>query len=107
LSPDGRLLAAGDNDGVVVLHNPSTGRPVGAPLKVDRGEGIYSLAFSPNGRWLGVGTFSRSALGSAHVFNVAARAEVARLGSASLMNVSFSADNKQIVTAGEKVDVWD
>ncbi len=106
VSADGRVLAAGDNDGRVVFHNPSNGAPIGRPLQLDRREGIFNLAFSPNGRWLGLGTFGRSGPGSAHVFEVAARREVAQLGSASLMTVVFGADNKQFITAGETVDAW-
>ncbi len=106
-SPDGRVFAAGDNDGRIVFHNAANGAPVGRPLQLDRREGIFNLAFSPNGRWLGVGTFGRSGPGSAHAFDVAARREVAQLGSASLMTVVFTADNEQFITAGETVDAWD
>lgn len=106
VSPDGKLLAAGDNQGRVVFHNLSDGTVVGRSLQLGGGEGIYDLAFSPNGRWLGVGTFARGGAGHAHAFDMVAREEVAQVGTASLMTVAFTADNKQFVTAGESVDVW-
>jgi WD40 repeat protein len=51
--PDGRLLAAGDYDGLVRFWDTTTGREVGRPLA--QGEIVWSLAYSPNGETLAVG----------------------------------------------------
>jgi WD40 repeat protein len=48
--PHGRLLAAGRDDGVLVLWDPAAGKPVRA-LGGHPGR-VHALAFSPNGRWL-------------------------------------------------------
>src|SRR6185436_3502104 len=92
VSPDRTMVAAGDNEGRIVFHDPSTGAPVGPAVQLDRAEGILELSFSPDGRYLGVGTFGRSGLGHGHVIDVAARRPVAQVGTASLVNVDFSAD---------------
>ncbi len=73
VSPDRKLVAAGDNDARIVFHDPSTGATVGEPIQLDRAEGILDLAFSPDGKELGVGTFGRNGLGRGHVIDVAAR----------------------------------
>ena len=52
-SPDGRLLASGDWNGVVFLWDVTTRKPV---AKLNPGGGaIFSVAFSPDGQWLGIG----------------------------------------------------
>jgi hypothetical protein len=58
LSPDGRVLAAGDNGGTVVLWNARTMRRLGWPLNV----GVWAgrVAFSPDGRQLAVLSFTGS-----------------------------------------------
>jgi WD40 repeat protein len=52
LSPDGRILAACDNDGTVVLWDARTMRRLGAPLNV--GDWSGRVAFSPDSRQLAV-----------------------------------------------------
>ncbi len=49
-SPDGRLLAVGDNTGKARIFDMATGRPVGAPLV--HGDRVWELDFSPDGRLL-------------------------------------------------------
>ena len=54
--PDGKVLAAGDFDGLVRLWDTSTGREIGRPLA--QGEIVLSLAYSPDGKLLAVGRAS-------------------------------------------------
>ncbi len=53
LSPDGRMLAAGDDNGTVVLLDRRTRERIGGPLQVNLLE-VGGLDFSPNGRLLAV-----------------------------------------------------
>ena len=107
VSPDGQLLAAGDNSGRVLFHDPATGEPVGTAVQVGPDEGILGIAFSPDGSRLGIGTFGVSGLGRGHVVDVAARTEMAQFGSGTLVYVGFNEDGSEFVTAGESVEIWD
>ena len=51
--PDGKVLAAGDYNGLVRFWDTSTGREIGRPLA--QGEIVMSLAYSPDGNMLAVG----------------------------------------------------
>ena len=51
--PDGKVLAAGDFNGLVRLWDTSTGKEIGRPLP--QGEIVLSLAYSPDGKMLAVG----------------------------------------------------
>jgi WD40 repeat protein/DNA-binding SARP family transcriptional activator len=62
LSPNGRVLAAGDDGGNLTFWDARTMRRLGAPLRV--GDSIGSVAFAPNGRQLAV-TAGRSDVGEA------------------------------------------
>ena len=53
LSPGGRILAAGDDNGTVVLLDTRTRERIGGPLQVNLLE-VGGLDFSPNGRLLAV-----------------------------------------------------
>ncbi len=51
--PDGKVLAAGDFNGLVRLWDASTGKEIGRPLP--QGEIVLALAYSPDGKVLAVG----------------------------------------------------
>jgi WD40 repeat protein len=56
-SPDGNVLATGDEQGVVLLRDPATGEPFAAlgEDSASSGRDAYGLAFSPDGDTLVVG----------------------------------------------------
>jgi WD40 repeat protein/class 3 adenylate cyclase len=102
-SPDGRLLATAGNDHLVVLHDPTTGATIGAPLSIDSEPS--SAAFSPDSRRLAVGTFGQNTL----VFDVHTGLQVASLDAVSA-GVTFSPDGARLVTSSTsrgKTIVWD
>jgi DNA-binding beta-propeller fold protein YncE len=53
LSDDGRLVAAGDGTGRIVLWNAQTLRPIGNPIQLPGEGGIIGLAIDPTRTWLG------------------------------------------------------
>jgi WD40 repeat protein/serine/threonine protein kinase/DNA-binding SARP family transcriptional activator len=58
LSPDGRTLAVGDNDGTVVFLDPQTGRRVGRPIHVPGS--VLGVVFTPDGSSLVIAGAGRS-----------------------------------------------
>jgi len=54
LSPDDRIVAAGDYSNIVQLWNAGTGAPLGPPIAAENI--VWSLAFSPDGTRLAVAT---------------------------------------------------
>ena len=80
LSPDGRILAAGDEDGTIHLIDTRTRERIGAPLQVE-GEAA-SLDFSPDGSLLAVAGVPGETPGSRRVklVDVATRKVVREIG---------------------------
>jgi WD40 repeat protein/serine/threonine protein kinase len=104
-SPDGKLLATGGNDNLVVLHDPHTGATVGTPMPV-AGQ-VHSLAFSPDSSRLAVGTQAPDVV----VFDVRTGLQVgSTLGAGAFDAVAFSPDGTRLVTSSplaKTTIVWD
>ncbi|MDX6400611.1 MAG: hypothetical protein QOF27_1217 [Gaiellaceae bacterium] len=94
-SPDGQLLAAGADDGVVRLWNPRTGKLV-QTLHGHRDE-VLSVTFSPDGKRL----LSGSRDGDARLWDISTgAATVLRGHGGPVFDANFSSDGQWIVTAG-------
>ncbi len=55
-SPDGKLLASVSEDGLRLWDMTAAGRPMPTPALPEAQEGAYSVAFSPDGRGLALGS---------------------------------------------------
>ena len=117
-SPDGELLATADNTGfdsergggIVRLWNPSTGKPVGAPLPAaaNLGGRVGGLAFSPDGKFLATVDVSASGQ-TVQLWNPATGQPVGAafpVDSNSLDRIAgmaFSSDGKLLAIAREDI----
>ena len=107
LSPDGALLVTGATYGgtrPTRIWSVSTGEPL---LTLKRRSEVYSLAFSPNGRLLAVGSGDKTA----RLWEVESGKEVLALKHsgtyASPKSVAFSPDGRLLATAANGVAcVW-
>jgi serine/threonine protein kinase/Tol biopolymer transport system component len=97
-SPDGKTLAASDNNGHTYLWNVATGSQTAAVT--DSGSsGAFSVAFSPDGKTLATGDGN----GRTYLWNAATGKpilSVADPGSMGVNSVAFSPDGK-ILAAGD------
>ena len=69
ISPDGKLMAIGDDIGNVVVYDAATRRPVGEPYRIESGI-IQRVRFSPDGDTLAVSFMDRSVPELSGVFDL-------------------------------------
>jgi len=107
VAPDGKLVAAGNKDGSVLLWDPATG-VVKATLSGHVGF-VFDVAFSPNGRVLASGGGDKTA----RLWDVASASPLAVLGEHEngVQSVAFTPDGKTLGTATSglqgMVRLWD
>jgi WD40 repeat protein len=114
-SPDGQVLAAGDNGGQIQLWNPVTGAPIGEGIDTGQAS-VQSLAFRP----AVAGTpaaredwqlASGSGTGLIQIWTLGAEPPVARLrlqGEASIRALAFSSDGTRMAAANQvgEIAIW-
>jgi WD40 repeat protein/DNA-binding SARP family transcriptional activator len=108
-SHDSRLLATGDEDGLVVVWDLAKHAPIGRPRRPQFGAGVTAVALSPDGRTLasavrdGPVFLTHVPDGTAlHILTVAAPGDFPTA-------IAFSPDGNTLATAGSdgKVRLWD
>ncbi|MCL4207060.1 MAG: DUF1080 domain-containing protein [Pirellulaceae bacterium] len=66
-SPDGSILAAGDEGGEVRLWDTASGQEI---KRLPIGKSVFELAFHPQGRMLAAGGWRRGEAGTVHIWTV-------------------------------------
>jgi WD40 repeat protein len=103
-SPDGRRLASGSNDGIIMVWDADTGREA---LAFHSAEGISGLAFSPDGRRLAAAAGNNLV----KVWDVTTQNEalVLRGHKDTVATVAFSPDGWRLASGGGDgaVKLWD
>jgi len=103
MSPDGRLMAWGDEDGTVTIWDYQAGRP----LHVDSRSSarVWSVAFSPDGRYLASADIQTNIT----LWDVDSGERIVSFQNLNqVLSVSWSPDSRRIAAAvGPRVVVWD
>jgi len=113
-SPDGKILATGDYWGKIFLWDMTTHQAIGEPL-AGQGDGVYDLAFSPDGKTLvSVGCVrtgrGRECRDGTYLWDVARRLIVGQFENGYTYRVVLSPSGKFLSTIGgdgRNLDLWD
>lgn len=107
-SPDDRILASGDNAGVVKLWDTETGDLLASWPANDQ---TLSLAFSPDGRWLAAGGTRNTKVWDWRTRTLARTFEVEFIRGKQyperVVNLAWSPDGKTLVTIDGSARLWD
>ena len=120
VSPDGRLLASGDQSGVVRFTDLRTWQQRGAVVQLPRAVAQQAMAFSPDGRHALTGSggtlpgpdgaINLTKDNPVHVWDVESGKEVRRLDGhqSYVRGVAYSADGRFAVSCGNDgtIRVW-
>lgn len=103
ISPDGKLVAAGDDHGTVHLWDTKTGRLHPAPRFVGTGQPAHSIAFSPDGQF-----FAATDAGGVRLWKLGTDQPPKSLQHPHASSVTFDASSQRLASiAGDgKVRLW-
>ncbi len=104
VSPDGTAIAAGTDEGMLVVTDVATGRVRWSASGHDGP--VSRVAWSPDGCWLATGSSDRTV----RLWDQARGRMVRTMtaGNGSVRSVAFSSDSRQIASAGWwRVEIWD
>ena len=96
-SPDGKILAIGDQNGTARLRDLTTHRQIGEAMSESNGQVLNALTFSPNGKLLAIA----DADGLVRLWNVATQRQIGTTirGRHDIASVAFSPDGRLLATA--------
>ncbi len=107
--PDGKVVAAGDYDGLVRFWDTSTGRELGRPLP--QGEIVFSLAYSPDGTMLAVGLASEKGKHGTQLWDTRTCQPIGELLPGRVSRIEFRPDGRALLASDRAGSVqtrlWD
>ncbi len=108
LSPDGKSIASGDQDGVLKIWDPETGQ-VKSTAKLKLGGGIKSVSWSPDGSVVAAAGFYDSLIKLVDPASGSVKGTIEVSKQSGLRAITYSPDGKLLATyrGGNKVMLFD